>query len=65
MDEREAGKDRYRYKWMYEFDSGNLKANPFDYLFLLCEMTGTIVLHTWGEKGRFKSAIWKMGKRAV
>lgn len=65
MDKREAVKDRYRQRWMYGFDSGNLKKNLFGYLFLFCEVAGPISLHTWGEKGRFKLAIWKMGKRAV
>lgn len=43
-------KDRYRYRWMYEFGSGNLKANPFDDLSFLCEVVDPSSLYTGGEK---------------
>lgn len=51
--------DRYRHRWMHVFNSGNLKVNPFYCFFSLCEMVGPGSLHTWGERGRFKLAIWK------
>lgn len=49
---------------MYGFDSGNLKANPFNDLFFLCEVVGPGSLYTRVERGRFKLAIMENEKES-